>query len=297
MDLYFDRYTEERIERADRLLDERRDREAEEWANRTKTDMSTTEETTTLILAGDGYQLTISPEAEKRKAELLETASAVTAVGDNDESARAQVVSRALAALRIETEKSRKAVKEPVNRIGKLIDSTAKSFIADVEAEEKRIAGLVGEHAREVARRKAEAERIEREKMEEARRAREEAERAAAQAEAARAGKLSIAEIAAAKQAEAAAEAERRATLEARMDASADVAAAKIADGVRFAIDFEVTDAKRLLFEQPNLVDLVVRRSDTLAYLKSMESEGVDIESLGTALGLRVFKKPVVSSR
>lgn len=293
MDLYFDRFTEEQIERADRLLDERRDREAEEWANRTPTHMSTntTEEPTTLILAGDGYQLTISPDAEKRKAELLETASAVTAVGDNDESARAQVVSRALAALRIETEKSRKAVKEPVNRIGKLIDSTAKSFIADVEAEEKRIAGLVGEHAREVARRKAEAERIEREKMEEARRAREEAERAAEQAE----SSGTIADVIAAKLAEK----ERREKLDERMAASAEVAAAKIADGVRFAWDFEVTDIRALYAAAPELVSMEVRRAETLARIKEAAAMHGDdaVADYLAEVGLRVFKKPVVSSR
>ena len=78
-----------------------------------------------LILAGDGYQLTIAPEAEARKADILSASSSIQIVGDNDDSARAQFHTRQLAAMRIEVEKSRKLVKEPVNRIGKMIDAAA----------------------------------------------------------------------------------------------------------------------------------------------------------------------------
>ena len=66
--------------------------------------MNTTEPTT-LILAGEGYNLAIAPEAEARKAELLGIARAVQHVRDNDESAEAQYHSRSLAAMRIEVEK------------------------------------------------------------------------------------------------------------------------------------------------------------------------------------------------
>ena len=38
-----------------------------------------------LILAGDGYQLTIADEAIIRKAELLAHSADITAVSDNDE--------------------------------------------------------------------------------------------------------------------------------------------------------------------------------------------------------------------
>ena len=130
-------------------------------------------DTTALILAGEGYQLTIAPEAEARKRELLTQATGVTIVRDNDESADAQVVSLRLAQMRIAVEKSRKLVKEPVNRIGKLIDSTAANFIGSLEAEEKRITRLVGEHAAEVARLKRIKEEEERRASEEARAARE----------------------------------------------------------------------------------------------------------------------------
>lgn len=241
--------------------------------------MNTTEPTT-LILAGDGYQLTIAPEAEARKRELLAAAAAVTTVSDNDESHAAQFQSRRLAALRIEVEKSRKLVKEPVNRIGKLIDKTAADFIAAVEQEEKRITQLVGEHAQEVARQKAEAERIEREAFEAARAAREAAE----------AGGI------------AAALAAKKAAAE-RLAASDAVAETNVASGVRFAVDYEIVDIRAFLNANPHLCEIHVKRSETLAWLKEWLAEDMDRDRVaGTPLGLhvcgiRAFKKPVVSTR
>lgn len=285
-----------------------------------------TESTSTaLILAGEGYQLTIAPEAEARKISLLKAAATVSGVATNDESGDAQVHSRRLAQMRIEVEKCRKEVKEPVNRIGKLIDQAAKDFVIEIEAEEKRITRLVGDHAQEVARIQAEKLREEQRAFEEARIAREavvaaeakaaaEAEaaaEAAARAAAASMNRQSIAEILEARKAQAEAEAarlaaqqaaeaaerERQESLAARMAASAAVAGTNVAQGVRFTIDFEVTDIERLRATATALTELTVRRADTLAWLKKQEDEGTDLESLGLKIGLRVFKKPVVSSR
>ena len=247
-----------------------------------------TEDTTALILAGEGYQLTIAPEAEARKRELLKAASEITTVTTNDESADAQMQSRRLAQMRIEVEKSRKAVKEPVNRIGKLIDSTAKNFLDSLEAEEKRITRLVGDHAAEVARLKRIKEEEERRAFEEARAAREAAERAVEAAETT--GKLK--DIIAAKQAEK----ERVEALAARMEASADLSATKVAEGVRFAWDFEVTDIDKLA-EVKRLVTIEPKRAVILGELKAWEEEGKNVEYLAATLGIRAFKKPVVSSR
>jgi hypothetical protein len=253
--------------------------------------MTTTQDTdtTALILAGEGYQLTIAPEAEKRKLQLLGAAKLVTEVTDNDDSANAQFVSRKLAQMRIEVEKSRKAVKEPVNRIGKLIDSTAKNFLDALEAEEKRITRLVGDHANEVARIKREKEAEERRAFEEARAAREAAEAAAAAAETT--GKIS--DIIAAKQAER----ERQEALAARMEASADLSATKVAEGVRFAWDFEVIDIDMLYACDRTLVEVTPRRAAILASIKLMEEENVDPVKFFALQGIRAFKKPVVSSR
>jgi len=252
--------------------------------------MTTTEDTTALILAGEGYQLTIAPEALARRAELIIAAGAVQSVASNDDSGDAAVHVRRLAALRIEVEKCRKEIKEPVNKIGKIIDLTAREFLADVEAEENRIKKLIGNYADEVAAAKRAAELAERRAFEEARVAREAAEAAAAAAE--NTGKVSA--IIAAKQTEK----ERQESLAARMEASAEVATTNVAQGVRFAWDFEVVDMKLLADVKPDFVEMTERRAVILAWIKALDAGEVeDVDLHCFAAGLRAFKKPVVSSR
>ena len=239
--------------------------------------MNNTTDLMPLILAGDGYQLTISEEAQARKAELLKRSSTVATVTDNDESAVAQRESRALAAMRIEVEKSRKLVKEPVNRIGKMIDQAAAEFLVEIQSEEARIKKLVGDHAEEVLRIKAEKEAAERAAFEAARAAREAAEEGG------------IAAIVAAKKA--AAE---------KLDASAEVASTKVAEGVRFAWDFEVTDIMDMVDYAFHLVEVTPKRALILQKIKeSADRHGSDKKTieLYAAIGIHAFKKPIVSSR
>lgn len=231
-------------------------------------------EITPLILAGDGYQLTISAEAEQRKTELLAKAEAITIVADNDQSEKAQFQSRSLAAMRIEVEKSRKLVKEPVNRIGKMIDNAAADFIAEIVAEENRIKKLVGDHANEVLRIKAEKERIEREAFEAARAAREAAEDGG------------IAAVIAAKKA--AAE---------KLQASNEVAATKVSSGVRFAWDFEVDDINIVAKAEPLFVTMEIKRSAVLAWIRELEAADEDVAARLALVGISAFKKPIVSTR
>lgn len=227
-----------------------------------------------LILAGDGYQLTISAEAEQRKTELLAKAEAITTVTDNDESAKAQFQSRSLAAMRIEVEKSRKLVKEPVNRIGKMIDNAAADFLAEIVAEENRIKKLVGDHANEVLRIKAEKEAAERAAFEAARAAREAAEDGG------------IAAVLAAKKA--AAE---------KLQASNEVAATKISSGVRFAWDFEVDDINIVAKAEPLFVSMEIKRSAVLAWIRELEAADEDVAARLALVGISAFKKPIVSTR
>jgi len=227
-----------------------------------------------LILAGDGYQLTIADEAIIRKAELLANSATITAVTDNDESAVAQRHTRHLAAMRIEVEKSRKMVKEPVNRIGKMIDAAAAEFLVEITAEEGRIKQLIGRHAEEVLRIKAEAERAERAAFDAARAAREAAEDGG------------IAAVIAAKQA--AAE---------KLEASAEVASTKVADGVRFAWDFEIDDIAAVYRVAPEFVNLEVKRAAVLAWFREMERADVDVAAAASMVNIHAFKIPVVSSR
>lgn len=236
--------------------------------------MNNTTDLMPLILAGDGYQLTISDEAQARKAELLNRSSTVAAVTDNDESAVAQRESRALAAMRIEVEKSRKLVKEPVNRIGKLIDQAAAEFLVEIQAEEARIKKLVGDHAEEVLRIKAEKEAAERAAFEAARAAREAAEEGG------------IAAVLAAKKA--AAE---------KLDASAEVAGTKVAQGVRFAWDFEIEDIAAVYRAAPEFVTLEIKRSAVLAWFRELEAADADVAAAASLANIHAFKKPIVSSR
>jgi hypothetical protein len=236
--------------------------------------MNNTTELMPLILAGDGYQLTIADEAIQRKAELLKHSSEITGVNSNDDSARAQYHTRQLAAMRIEVEKSRKLVKEPVNRIGKMIDEAAADFLVEITAEEGRIKQLVGQHAEEVLRIKAEAERAERAAFEAARAAREAAEEGG------------IAAVLAAK----------RAAAE-KLEASAEVASTKVADGVRFAWDFEIGSIRAVYRVAPYLCNLEIKRSAVLAWFKSMELDDEDVVAAASLAGIFAFKKPIVSSR
>ena len=232
-------------------------------------------EATALILAGEGYQLTIAPEAEARKSQLLEMSGKVEFVASNDDSANAQAVSRRLAQMRIEVEKSRKAVKEPVNRIGKLIDATAKNFLDALEAEEKRITRLVGDHAVEVARLKAIAEAEERKAFEFARAAREAAEESGR-----------IADVLA-----------HKAAVAAKLAASDEVAGTKVADGVRFAWDFEIEDIRLVYKAEPLFVTMEIKRSAVLAWLRELAAADDDVAGRAALLGIFAFKKPVVSSK
>ena len=141
--------------------------------------------TTALAILGDGYQIEITPEAEKQKATIIQAARAVVAVTDADTCDIAQSRLRSLASVRTAVESSRKIVKAPVIDLGKRIDGIAADFVADVVAEEARLSGLVTEYAREQQRLKREAELAAEQERQRVERERHEAEMAA-QREAAR---------------------------------------------------------------------------------------------------------------
>jgi len=141
--------------------------------------------TTALAILGDGYQIQITPEAEKQKATIINAARAVVAVTDADSCDLAQSRLRSLASVRTAVESSRKQVKAPVIDLGKRIDGIAADFVAEVIAEEARLSGLVAEFAREQQRIKREAELKAEQERQRVERERHEAEMAA-QREAAR---------------------------------------------------------------------------------------------------------------
>jgi hypothetical protein len=233
-------------------------------------------ETTAMILSGSGYDLRISPEAYEQKAKVLSEASVVLTVTSNDESADAAYQMRKLAQMRILIDKSRKEVKEPVIKIGKMIDKMAKEFLDEIENEEHRIKGLIGFHAQAQLALKAEKEEQERIAFEIAQKAREAAETGGI-----------------------AAVLDHRQALVDKMQASDELAATKIAQGVRFVWDFEVESMNKLMVSAPELVDITPKRGNILAWIKSLETSGLSDDPIAVAagIGLKAFKKPVVSTK
>lgn len=231
-------------------------------------------ETTAMILSGSGYDLQISPEAIENKVRVLSEASVVLSVTSNDESADAAYQMRKLAQMRILIDKSRKEVKEPVIRVGKMIDKMAKDFLEEIEAEEGRIKGLIGDHAQQMLVLQAE---------------KEEQERIAY--EAAQAATL------AAESGGIAAMIDYRNALSAILQASDELAAVKIAQGVRFAWDFEIDDIHALADRRADLVSIEPRRSLILAMLKALEENGEQVDLVVKNIGINAYKKPVVSSK
>lgn len=234
-----------------------------------------TNEDTALILSGSGYNLEISPEAFLKRDEILKSAATVTEVTSNDTSADAAHHMRKLAQMRILVDKSRKEVKEPVIRIGKMIDSMAKEFLCDIDTEEARIKLLIGNHAEAMMKIKLEKEQQERLAFDAARLARLQAE-----ADGSIESQESNVEA-----------------LKAKLTASEEVAAAKIAQGVSFAWDFEVTDIHMLAELRSDLVKIEPRRAAIIEMFKFIEITGGQVETFVARIGLRAFKTPVVSTR
>lgn len=267
-----------------------------------------------MILTGNGYGIEVSQSAIQLKKELLVETATVKSVTNADESNRARTFIGRLAEVRIAVEKRRKAVKEPVLELGKLIDSAAKDYAGTLSDEEKRLEDAVGSYARKVEeeRRKAERERQEAERerlrlelIAEAKRKREEEEKAA-QAAAAEAARIAAEEAqfnAASDEDEAEAEklkaeAEHEAMLlekrqkdiaaaeferqrqaeeasKLALEAALTVNATAPVEGVKFEIDFEVTNLAELYQADSSLVTLTARRAEILAVLKGQQAHGM----------------------
>jgi hypothetical protein len=121
----------------------------------------------------EGVRLSLTPEFHLVKARALETARAVDAVTDKD---TMDLATRALAQVSgiLKTlEESRNAVKAPVLKIGREIDSIAKEAAEELGREKARLKAGMDAYYREEAR-KAEAARRLSEKIADAKRQKEE---------------------------------------------------------------------------------------------------------------------------
>lgn len=260
-----------------------------------------------LTIVGEGYTLTVTPEAIALKEQLLAAAMAITVVTSNEEAETAHAQVKELAKLRTLTEKSRVEVKAPVLAITKRIDDTAKAFGGDVEREENRLKRLIGDHAAKVEeerraaiRRQQEEERKREEEEAKAKAAAEEAERARKAAEAAEwedDEETKAVEEAKAKAAAELAEATRKASEEAGAAArTASLVVNTAPTGkVKFEPDYTVTDVHALYAAHPDLVELTVKRSPTIARIRAhMELHGDELPSFP---GLSITKQAKVGTR
>jgi dGTP triphosphohydrolase len=205
-----------------------------------------------LILSGDGYALAIAPEAEAIKAAILAAAGVVTVVNDASTSDLATAALKDLAAFRNTLEKSRKAVKEPVLKVGKDIDAKAAEFGEAVAAEETRIKKLVEAHAAEQFRKQQAAAREQARLVEEARQRQIAEELAKLEYEAIAAAKASEDAI---QQAEFAAEMARIEKESAQDVAVAAVFSAPVIDApkAKASLDYEVSDIAQFYNAFPQL--------------------------------------------
>lgn len=278
-------------------------------------------ESNALILTGDGYGLTISPDAEALKARLIKDAQLIVEVTTPDDAAATRIQAAKLADMRIAIEKCRVKVKAPAIEFGRQTDAKATEFVAAVKAEEDRLNKLMAAYGEIVERerrkiaadmekqrlaeaealRKAEADRIAAERAAEA--ARIAAEKAAAAAEADRWGEGSNVDAEAAK-------AEARAKEAARLKAEEESAAAmaravemaktrtsvfvpeKVA-GVKMEPDFEILDIHAVYRANPNMCDLTAKRAAILAAIKLGTVNGV----LPSFPGMRVFERAQARSK
>lgn len=251
-----------------------------------------------LILRGEGYGLEIYPAYELKKTQLLISAALIARVNDPDDDAAADAQIKALAAMRIEVEKSRTTVKAPALKFGKDVDEKAKAFSAAIEAEETRLKKVRGDYATAVLK---ERQRVLAE-MEAARQAdekrRREEEAAAAKIEADRIAAEQAAweadspedEAAAAKAAEDAKAAELNRLEEAAKVITAPATVAFVPEapkGVKMVTDYEILDIHAVYHANPQLVTLTERRKEILDFIAA-HSSGDNLPSIP---GLRVFLK------
>lgn len=225
-------------------------------------------------IKSEDFPVSVASAGTESKNIALTDSRSITEVSSVAAQSVAVLALRKLKGLIADTEKSRVEVKAPVLEIGRKIDSLAKEFSADIEAEANRLTGLLKKFSDEQARiareaeqkRLAEIARIEAEKQ---RLAREEAVREYKRQEAIR---IAAAEVERARQAELAriAEARRKAEAEAaeiarkaaeREDALIAAQAAQKAPSVVARVAATVDKANRAAEE----VQQSIRALDSLA--------------------------------
>lgn len=249
-----------------------------------------------LILSLQNTELSIAPDAETQKQAALSLARSIETVSSPAEQSAAVNAAAACQRLMKIVEKSRKAVKEPVIKLGKKIDDTAKVYAAELEGEYNRLTQAIRDYQIEQER---EAERIRREAEDKARREaearareeREEAERLRREAE-----KVSspLFKESLQQQAEAAEQNAVKAeeNVEATAQAAATLAVAPArAEGasVQKPWEFEVLDINALVAARPDLCHITPKTAEINKLIRQFGVRSIP--------GLRIFQNVKVSVR
>ncbi len=85
-------------------------------------------------------------EARMVRGAILEAASLIGRVSNEEEQATAVAVQQDIATLEKNVETARQEVKKPALEYGRKVDATAQKFLEDVKSEKRRIAILVGNY-------------------------------------------------------------------------------------------------------------------------------------------------------
>lgn len=221
------------------------------------------------------------PEAFEAKKLALASARAVVTVTDAVSQEAAGKALQAVAALAKQIEAAHRAIKAPVLAFGKEIDSVAKAFSAELDAEKRRLSVLVGtyqEQERAKAAKIAEAAR----KAEEQRLAKLAAEQNARVAEEVKGRTGTLSADIEAMQGKAVAD-----VVAIRQEAAAATVSAPEGVGVRKSWKFEVTDLAALFKARPDLCTVEPDNAAIRAAVKKSQS----------IPGLRIWSESVASVR
>lgn len=247
-----------------------------------------------IILSGvNSVSVTIGTDAYTARQNAIDDARMVKVVRDAFGQEQGVSALKSIKALTGSIEKARKEVKAPVLDLGRRIDSIAAEFVAELEAEAKRIQGLLTGYeieqrriaaeaqakreAEERARREAE-ERAERERREAEARAQREADEAARKAR--EAGDAEARRAAAEARAKAEAEQARihleRVAAQAKADAERAAAMRSVPEVarvsgqvVRETWTFDLVDLAALAKARPDLVTITPKRAEILAHVRA----------------------------
>ena len=227
----------------------------------------------TLILKGEGYTISLSPEAVQLRDQKVVEAQGIIQVTSAQEEQIALAKAGELKGISKACERNREEIKAPALAIGRLIDDNAKSFSGPLKTESDRLESLCGAF-RQIERDKVlayerEAEK-ERQRLAEIERQRAQAEIAAAQA------KTKKERLAAELKAEELREQQLNAELEqaAKIPAPIVAPAPAVGGSVKPEFDIEVVNIDALFVAYPDAVELVVKKSvlNDLVYRRGIQN-------------------------